>query len=82
MADLSGGMAAALMMLAALQRRERDGQGAYIDLSMTDVVFSWLAIHLAQLQQQEQPRGRPRQFCSAPFPVRPFTKRPTENGSA
>lgn len=49
-ADLSGGMAAALMILAALQRRERDGQGAYIDLSMTDVVFSWLAIHLAQLQ--------------------------------
>lgn len=52
-ADLSGGMAAALMILAALQRRERDGQGAYIDLSMTDVVFSWLAIHLAQLQATE-----------------------------
>lgn len=48
-ADLAGGMCAALTVLAALARRSRTGEGAFIDVAMTDVAFSWLAIHLAEL---------------------------------
>lgn len=48
-ADLAGAMFAALTMLAALQRRAHTGTGAYLDLAMTDTVFSWLTIHLAEL---------------------------------
>lgn len=47
-ADLAGGMFAALTILAALIRRNRSHQGAYIDLSMTDCVLSWLSIHAAE----------------------------------
>ncbi len=49
-ADMGGGMAAALTLLAALWKRRQDGQGSYIDISMTDVVFTWLGIHLAEFQ--------------------------------
>jgi crotonobetainyl-CoA:carnitine CoA-transferase CaiB-like acyl-CoA transferase len=48
-ADLAGAMFAALTLLAALQRRAHTGTGAYLDLAMTDTVFSWLTIHLAEL---------------------------------
>lgn len=52
-ADLAGGMFAALTILAALQSRARTGTGAHLDLSMTDAVFSWLTIHLAELFANE-----------------------------
>jgi len=48
-ADLAGGMAAALLILAGLQSCTRSGEGAVIDLAMTDVVFSWMSLHLAEL---------------------------------
>jgi crotonobetainyl-CoA:carnitine CoA-transferase CaiB-like acyl-CoA transferase len=42
-ADLAGGMLAAMSILAALTGRERSGQGAYLDVAMLDVVISWIA---------------------------------------
>ncbi|NOY98043.1 MAG: CoA transferase [Chloroflexi bacterium] len=42
-ADLSGGMLAAIAILGALVGRERTGEGAYLDLSLFDGVLSWVA---------------------------------------
>lgn len=53
-ADLAGGMFAALGLLAALQRRYHTGDGTYIDLSITDAVVSWLTIHFAELFATER----------------------------
>ncbi|MGP4071187.1 CaiB/BaiF CoA transferase family protein [Piscibacillus sp. B03] len=44
-ADLVGGMAASEAILAALFKRERTGQGSYIDLAMTDAVLSMMGNH-------------------------------------
>jgi crotonobetainyl-CoA:carnitine CoA-transferase CaiB-like acyl-CoA transferase len=41
--DIMTGMYAAIAMLAALARRERTGQGEYIDIGMLDVGVSFLA---------------------------------------
>jgi len=41
-ADLAGGMATAIAILAALLGRQHNGQGVYIDVAMRDVVLSWL----------------------------------------
>src|SRR5712692_2351042 len=46
-ADLAGGMIAALAILAALLARERTGRGQYIDVSMFDVMLSMLPIPAA-----------------------------------
>jgi crotonobetainyl-CoA:carnitine CoA-transferase CaiB-like acyl-CoA transferase len=40
-ADLSGGMAAAFAICAALVRRARTGAGEYIDVAMADVLATW-----------------------------------------
>lgn len=40
-ADLSGGMFAAMSIMAALMGRDRTGEGAYLDVSMLDAVVSW-----------------------------------------
>jgi len=40
-ADLAGGLAAAFAVCAALVRRQRTGEGEYIDLAMADVLASW-----------------------------------------
>jgi len=40
-ADLSGGMAAALGVCAALIRKLRTGEGDYVDAAMTDVLATW-----------------------------------------
>jgi crotonobetainyl-CoA:carnitine CoA-transferase CaiB-like acyl-CoA transferase len=40
-ADLSGGMAAALGVCAALVRKLRTGEGEYVDVAMTDVLATW-----------------------------------------
>ncbi len=53
-ADLAGGMFAALCLLAALQRRYHTGEGTYIDLAITDAVVSWLTIHFAELLATEK----------------------------
>ncbi|HZG71533.1 MAG TPA: CoA transferase [Chondromyces sp.] len=45
-ADLIGGMAASEAILAAAFKRERSGEGSYIDLAMTDVVMSLLTNHV------------------------------------
>ena len=44
-ADLGGGgLMAAFGILAALSRRERSGEGQFVDVSMTDGALSWLAM--------------------------------------
>jgi crotonobetainyl-CoA:carnitine CoA-transferase CaiB-like acyl-CoA transferase len=46
--DIGGGaLMAALAILAALHHRDRTGEGQYVDVSMTDGILSWLAIHAA-----------------------------------
>ena len=40
-ADLAGGMAAAFEVCAALLRRRRTGEGAFIDVAMGDVMATW-----------------------------------------
>lgn len=49
-ADLAGATCAAFSIVAALWAREHGRGGAYLDVSLTDVVISWLAIHLAESQ--------------------------------
>ena len=41
-ADLSGGMLAAIAILGALVARERGGQGMYLDMALLDGVISWM----------------------------------------
>jgi crotonobetainyl-CoA:carnitine CoA-transferase CaiB-like acyl-CoA transferase len=41
-ADLAGGVVAALCICAAWARRVQTGEGEYIDVSMTDVIASWV----------------------------------------
>jgi crotonobetainyl-CoA:carnitine CoA-transferase CaiB-like acyl-CoA transferase len=40
-ADLAGGMAAAFGICAAVAGRQTTGEGAYLDVSMTDVLATW-----------------------------------------
>lgn len=42
MADLAGGMAAALQITAALVERERTGQGSYLDIALLDAAVDWM----------------------------------------
>ncbi|RPF51046.1 CaiB/BaiF CoA transferase family protein [Aquisalibacillus elongatus] len=46
MADLIGGMVASETILANLLKRERTGSGTYIDLAITDAVFSMMENHM------------------------------------
>jgi crotonobetainyl-CoA:carnitine CoA-transferase CaiB-like acyl-CoA transferase len=47
--DLGGGaMSAAIAILAALQHRERTGEGQHCDVSMMDGIVSWLSLHAAR----------------------------------
>ena len=41
-ADLGGGMLAAIAILGALVGRERTGQGMYLDMALMDGVISWM----------------------------------------
>jgi crotonobetainyl-CoA:carnitine CoA-transferase CaiB-like acyl-CoA transferase len=41
-ADLSGGMLAAIAILGALVGRERNGEGMYLDMALLDGVISWM----------------------------------------
>jgi crotonobetainyl-CoA:carnitine CoA-transferase CaiB-like acyl-CoA transferase len=50
--DLAGSMFAAISILSAIINRGKTGQGQYIDVSMTDGVFSWISASLiAGLQE-------------------------------
>jgi len=59
-ADFAGGMQAALATLAALLRRARSGEGAFLDVSLTESVLAWQALSLtgALRPGHEPERGR------------------------
>ncbi len=42
-ADLAGGMLAAIAILGTLTGRQRTGQGTYLDVAMLDAVIAWVA---------------------------------------
>lgn len=45
--DLAGGMFAALGVVAALWAQEKNHQGQYLDVSLTDSALHWMGLHLA-----------------------------------
>lgn len=45
-ADFASGMQAALSVLAALLRRDRSGEGAFIDVSLAETVLGWQGLNL------------------------------------
>jgi alpha-methylacyl-CoA racemase len=47
-ADVNGGLMAALGVMAALHERGRSGEGQYVDISMADGALSWLAMVAGQ----------------------------------
>ncbi len=47
-ADLAGAMFAALAILSALRARDQGRGGAFLDISLTDAVISWLTVHWAE----------------------------------
>jgi len=61
-ADLSGGMLAALAILAVLVGRQSTGRGAFLDVAMIDAVASWAAPMAGVIQATSanglDPRGR------------------------
>jgi crotonobetainyl-CoA:carnitine CoA-transferase CaiB-like acyl-CoA transferase len=60
-ADLGGGMLAAIAILAMLVGRQSAGQGAYLDVAMIDAVTSWaapLAGSFYAATGQNPPRGQ------------------------
>jgi crotonobetainyl-CoA:carnitine CoA-transferase CaiB-like acyl-CoA transferase len=52
--DLSSGMFAVVGVLAALLARTRTGKGAYIDVSMTDGLLSWMSVMLGPVMNGEK----------------------------
>ncbi len=56
MADLAGATQAAVGILAALLRRERSGEGATLDFSLFEGIFSWAAARHG-LDPDPPPRG-------------------------
>lgn len=42
--DLASGMYAAISIMAALRRREIEGKGEHIDISMYDAMISWMSV--------------------------------------
>jgi alpha-methylacyl-CoA racemase len=61
-ADLSGGMLAAIAILATLVGRPSTGRGAFLDVAMIDAVASWAAPMAGVIQATsangQDPRGR------------------------
>ena len=64
-ADLAGGMAAVEQILAAWVRRLRTGEGAVLDVSMTDVLHSWQVFPLALEQSGEKVTRGSHLLCGA-----------------
>jgi crotonobetainyl-CoA:carnitine CoA-transferase CaiB-like acyl-CoA transferase len=58
-ADIGGGgQGAAVAILGALLEVARGGEGRFLDVSMTDGAFSWLAVPLAQVLAEGEPIPR------------------------
>ncbi len=58
-ADHAGALQAVIAILAALLRRERDGQGAFLDVSLAEAVLAWQGGQLtAALRGRPMTRGR------------------------
>ncbi len=58
-ADHAGAMQAVIAILAALLRREREGQGAFLDVSLAETVLAWQGGQLtAALRGRPMTRGR------------------------
>jgi crotonobetainyl-CoA:carnitine CoA-transferase CaiB-like acyl-CoA transferase len=53
-ADLSGGMMAAIAILAAVVHRGKTGEGQFLDISMLDGVLSWLSMHAGKYFMDEE----------------------------
>jgi len=56
-ADLIGGIAANEAILSALLKKERTGEGSYIDLAITDVMASFMTNHLLFEQEKGKQDG-------------------------
>lgn len=56
--DFGGGMAAALGTSAALLEAARTGRGRFVDVSMLDVVWSWLGVLIAWFAATGEPPPR------------------------
>lgn len=56
LADIAGGIFAAISILAALHRRDQIGEGEYIDVSMAAGVLSWLGASLYLALQEANER--------------------------
>jgi crotonobetainyl-CoA:carnitine CoA-transferase CaiB-like acyl-CoA transferase len=59
--DLSGAMFALSGTLAALFERERSGRGAYVDVSITDGLVSWMTTALVPVVNRLGPPGFPQE---------------------
>ncbi|MBM3166794.1 MAG: CoA transferase [Chloroflexi bacterium] len=73
-ADICGGVFAALATLAALQYKNRTGRGQYVDISMQDVVWMLTATQFLPfytMTGQEPPRPGNRQLEITPFNIYP-----------
>lgn len=67
-ADLAGGMFAAISILTALITRGKTSKGQYIDVSMLDGCVSWLTIHAATYFARGKPPKRGEMLLSGGFP--------------
>ena len=56
--DIGAGMWAAFAVMSALFRREQDGQGQYIDISMLDAQVAWLTYQAGFYFAYGRPPGR------------------------
>lgn len=67
-ADLSGAMFAIVSILATLHAREQGKGGAYLDVSLTDAVVSWLGIHFAEYLVTKKPLRSQELVLTGGFP--------------
>ncbi len=67
-ADLCGAMFATVSVLAALHAREQGKGGAYLDVSLTDTVVSWLTIHFAEYLVTKKPLRSQELVLTGGFP--------------
>lgn len=54
-ADFSAAMYATVAILTALRKKDQDGQGDYIDISITDSVMSWVALRMGDYFEKGRP---------------------------
>lgn len=55
--DLASGMYGAIAIMAALRKREQDGVGGYIDVSMFDTMISWMSVRAGRLLIHKEKQG-------------------------